>query len=1121
MSGVVNTYQKVSAVSGTTVTVAGATRGAANPFAVGDHVMLVQMTGVAPVQTGSNMGNYDNTTITAISGSNITLAAVARTYSPAAEMVQLVRAYYATGTTTVSATLTAAPWNGTTGGVVALQGDDLVLSANIDASATGFTSANQPTAAMTTSLSSGSGSTTGRGSKGGEWSNPPTSALGDHGLGGAGGGGLGGGGGVNPATGLGSGGGRGGAGQTTYSDPWGFGVAAPGSNGGNAFWPPQHADYGYGGAQGPAGGGGGVIGGGGGGGGGGTGDTTGSGGGGGGTDGGGGGGELRPVATQPTMPTSASAGGGGPLGVGNGGDGLPGSPKTATDSNHEGSAGAGGGSYGGGGGAPSNFSGADDSIGGGGGGSWTGGGAGGVGGVNLNAPSLRYPSGGAGNVAVAGAIPDSAHYLNSTNPRLMMGGAGGVGSQDAGSSPGGAGGGIVFIDFKTISGGSAIRSDGGAGATPAGGGGHSGSGGGGGGQMRIRAYTISAPLVLGAKGGVGGTPTANTFHAGASGAGGGAGGIWLEVAGASASCPAAAVPNVTFQLTGGNGGPSITNPKNGYPTGTGGAGGSGLACVTPNNPPPKLTLVKALGGARVGSADQFRMEIRQGSVNGTVVGSTGSSTTTGSGSGITPGTGTTTIDPATAATTYYLVEVGTGGADLAQYDVTISCVDTAGVMAGPFPQGGVTGTVAAPGSAPWTPSGYALTPVVGAAIVCTLTNSPKAAVLTYAKTSVPAAGTAVQAGDTVTYSVTVSNATGTAATTGTVTDNMSGVVDGADLTTAPTLACSPTANTCGALSYTPGASSFVWHATSADPMAANTVATITYSVRVTATATGRLHNVLVEPNISVDHPIIDSGKVVDKGDGTVVDPGDTLTYTVNIENTGTVDSLPFSRFDDLTDVVDKADFLPGSIAIVPAGRGAAAYDAATKHLTWTGSLQGGQSVQVSYQVKVKADAHGTLRNHFIDTTVVNPVSAGLKWRKVDTSGGPLAGAEWTLTAVDGSGQPTGPTMNVPDCRGIPCAGRDTDPVGGQFLVVGLAPGSYRLIETKAPVGYVLNPSPISIVVATSTQITVGPDVTNDRQHAPTLPLAGGIGSDDFRFGGFGILAIAVGLAAWQRRRRAL
>ncbi len=162
VSGVVNTYQAVSAVTGTTVTVTGATRGAATPFAVGDRVMLIQMTGVSPAQPGSNMGNYDTAVITAVSGSSITLSAITRTYSPATEAVQLVRMEHDTAPTTVTGTITAAPWDGATGGVIAMSGGSLTLNSDIDASETGFTNDNPPTGAVVPSLSAGAGAVAGR-----------------------------------------------------------------------------------------------------------------------------------------------------------------------------------------------------------------------------------------------------------------------------------------------------------------------------------------------------------------------------------------------------------------------------------------------------------------------------------------------------------------------------------------------------------------------------------------------------------------------------------------------------------------------------------------------------------------------------------------------------------------------------------------------------------------------------------------------------------------------------------------------------------------------------------------------------------------------------------------------
>ncbi len=157
--------------------------------------------------------------------------------------------------------------------------------------------------------------------------------------------------------------------------------------------------------------------------------------------------------------------------------------------------------------------------------------------------------------------------------------------------------------------------------------------------------------------------------------------------------------------------------------------GSAVQCtftnaLSPPSPPSAITLRKALDGTRASASDQFTMQIRQGSISGSIVGTTGAATTTGSGSTITTGTGTTTLNPTTPAATYYLTEGGAGSTDLTPYAKAISCVDTAGVTTGPFPSGGVTGTTGSPGSAAFNPAvGHAVTPVAGAMITCTVTNS--------------------------------------------------------------------------------------------------------------------------------------------------------------------------------------------------------------------------------------------------------------------------------------------------------------------------------------------------------------------------------------------------------------
>jgi uncharacterized repeat protein (TIGR01451 family) len=557
LTGVVNTYAQVTAIGGNVVTINSTTYGASAPFAVGDYVILIQMTGAPPPQSGSNMGKYELKKVTAVSGTNITLNGITNTYTTS-EKVQLVRVPYCP-TATVTGAVTAKVWDGTTGGIVALKGNTLTLSAKIDASATGFSATNPLITSPFTSLSTGLGTTDGRGKAGS--SNP--------------GGGLTGGGGASTSN-SNEGGGLGGGGS----------ILTSGTDGGapNSLSSPPKVLTG-------GGGGGGIIGGGGGG----AGDGSGKdvfngkgGGNGGGVAGGGAGG----VGGQSALMLSASlgGGGGGVQGVGMGVDG------TCVDS----CSGSGGGSYGGGGGAASAFAGGDDSYGGGGGGSWTGGGI-----AGQNGSAYTIVSSGAGNDPVSIAITDSYHFLNNSNARLMMGGAGGSST----CQEGGIGGGIVLIDFTSVSGNnnSIISNGESKGLAPycptitptppsISASGAGGAGGGGGGQMILNVGSFTSSTTIEAKGGKGGdgnSPVSGGYHGGTGGAGGGGGGIWIYGSTTSSNTGGQTISVANTNLSGagatlagvsgGSAGASTNNPKNSRTTGTGGAGGNGL--IIQSSPP--------------------------------------------------------------------------------------------------------------------------------------------------------------------------------------------------------------------------------------------------------------------------------------------------------------------------------------------------------------------------------------------------------------------------------------------------------------------------------------------------------------------------------------------------------
>ena len=140
ISGIVNTYTTVSAISGNSVTV-GSTTG----LAVNDPVMIIQMTGISgggnTGGTDNGAGNFHITKIQGIAGNVLTIDnTVTKVFSPTTEKVQLVKIARYTSDVTVAATVSAQPWDGSTGGVIFIDAcdNDITLNADIDASGNGF-----------------------------------------------------------------------------------------------------------------------------------------------------------------------------------------------------------------------------------------------------------------------------------------------------------------------------------------------------------------------------------------------------------------------------------------------------------------------------------------------------------------------------------------------------------------------------------------------------------------------------------------------------------------------------------------------------------------------------------------------------------------------------------------------------------------------------------------------------------------------------------------------------------------------------------------------------------------------------------------------------------------------
>jgi fimbrial isopeptide formation D2 family protein/uncharacterized repeat protein (TIGR01451 family) len=218
----------------------------------------------------------------------------------------------------------------------------------------------------------------------------------------------------------------------------------------------------------------------------------------------------------------------------------------------------------------------------------------------------------------------------------------------------------------------------------------------------------------------------------------------------------------------------------------------------------------------------------------------------------------------------------------------------------------------------------------------------------------PASGTAVRAGQAVTYTLTFTNvgeSTGTVATS----DDLSDVVDDAVLTTGPTVTgdgLTATLNVAGDQIAIAGS------------VAAGATVTVSYTVTVDAYADQANHllgNVLADPSgtacapnaaaCATENPIQHLSLAKTSDAATDVNTGDTVTYSVTLTNDGESDftaESPAAVNDDLSSVLDDAQYQDDAEADTEDG----AVSYAEPVLTWTGPLAAGESVTITYTVLV-------------------------------------------------------------------------------------------------------------------------------------------------------------------------
>ncbi|MCE4162330.1 DUF11 domain-containing protein [Rhodococcus sp. Ni2] len=321
---------------------------------------------------------------------------------------------------------------------------------------------------------------------------------------------------------------------------------------------------------------------------------------------------------------------------------------------------------------------------------------------------------------------------------------------------------------------------------------------------------------------------------------------------------------------------------------------------------------------------------------------------------------------------------------------------------------------------------------------------------TLTKTADPVSGSTVQAGDTITYTVTGANTGRTALTPATITDDLSAVLNNAAVVPGSLKA---TIDGAPVAAPTLSGSTLSWSAN----LPAGKSVVLTYQVKVNAgVAAGTVLNnkvtgtakpptgpEITPPPVTTEHPVKVPGftvaKAADPASGTNVAAGQTITYTVTGANTGNTTLDPVVLTDDLSKVLDNAALVDGSLKATVDGVDGAAPSLAGTTLSWTGALEAGKSVVLTYQVKINDGvAGGTLINNKVTGTAKPPTGPEITPPPVTTehpvlspkiavvkSSDPVSGSnvvagqdiKYTLTFTN-TGNGAGEVAHFDDLRGL-------------------------------------------------------------------------------------------------------
>lgn len=258
--------------------------------------------------------------------------------------------------------------------------------------------------------------------------------------------------------------------------------------------------------------------------------------------------------------------------------------------------------------------------------------------------------------------------------------------------------------------------------------------------------------------------------------------------------------------------------------------------------------------------------------------------------------------------------------------------------------------------------------------------------------------------------------------------------------------------------------------------------------------------------------------------------GSTLTYRLVVTNTGDQTLTDLAITDDRVDLAALTPLPAGLVAggliptLLPGIENAVTIEYEVPLLERpAGDLLVNTACVAPTEDSVPDPGEGYDAPHVdesCDPAGARVLPSSLTWEKV-ASGTTvhLGGSKWELTPVDSADQPTGAAIVVEDCVAIDpehCVGLDVDPDPGIMTIDPLEDGRYRLVETSAPAGYKLDPTPVYVDVLGVTVLSEA--VTNDMAESPEMPLTGGVGTLGF-WAGAGLLSIAaVAGIVWQRRR---